>query len=104
MSLARGPLMPASDTDSPPRGAYEQNHAFTSLVVLPSGTRLEQRGARAWGLKRAIDIVLAGLALLVLAPVWGLIALAILIDSGRPVMFRQQRIGKYGRPFVMWKF
>lgn len=33
-----------------------------------------------------------------------LIAVAILIESGRPVIFRQRRIGRGGRPFTMYKF
>jgi lipopolysaccharide/colanic/teichoic acid biosynthesis glycosyltransferase len=55
-------------------------------------------------IKRAIDVVLASLALIVLAPLSGAIALAIVLDSPGPVLFRQERIGKHGRPFVMLKF
>lgn len=62
------------------------------------------RDARAKTLKRVIDVVAAALALLVLAPLYALIALAILLDSPGPVFFRQERIGKHGRPFVMVKF
>jgi lipopolysaccharide/colanic/teichoic acid biosynthesis glycosyltransferase len=54
--------------------------------------------------KRVIDIVLSSVALLVLCPVFALIALAVRIDSRGPVLFRQERIGKYGRSFVMLKF
>jgi lipopolysaccharide/colanic/teichoic acid biosynthesis glycosyltransferase len=60
--------------------------------------------ARARAVKRAIDIVVASVALLVLAPLSGVIALAVVLDSPGPVLFRQQRIGKHGRPFVMLKF
>lgn len=55
-------------------------------------------------IKRAVDIVLAGLALLVLSPFIGLVALAIKTDSPGPVFFRQQRVGLGGRLFTMWKF
>ncbi|MGE5407111.1 MAG: exopolysaccharide biosynthesis polyprenyl glycosylphosphotransferase [Syntrophothermus sp.] len=55
-------------------------------------------------LKRAMDVVVSGLLLLVLSPLLALIALAILIDSGRPVLFRQRRIGEGGRPFTVVKF
>jgi len=58
----------------------------------------------AWTVKRTFDVVVAGTALVVLAPLIGLISLAILVDSGRPIFFRQQRIGRYGEPFEIWKF
>ena len=55
-------------------------------------------------LKRAIDIVVAGLVLLGLSPVWLLIALLIRLDSPGPALIRQVRVGKNGRPFVLYKF
>jgi lipopolysaccharide/colanic/teichoic acid biosynthesis glycosyltransferase len=51
-----------------------------------------------------MDVVLASVALVVLAPVLGLIALIVVCDSVGPALFRQERIGKDGRPFVMLKF
>lgn len=54
--------------------------------------------------KRAIDIVVAGLALLVLLPVMLLIALLIRLESPGPVIFKQIRIGRYGKPFIFYKF
>ena len=55
-------------------------------------------------LKRAFDIVAAGVGLVVLAPLLLLIAVAIKLDDGGPVFFRQRRAGKGGRPFEMLKF
>jgi exopolysaccharide biosynthesis polyprenyl glycosylphosphotransferase len=55
-------------------------------------------------MKRATDVVVSGLLLIVLSPLLLLTALAILIDSGRPVFFRQKRCGKDGVPFTMLKF
>lgn len=55
-------------------------------------------------MKRLVDIVLAGLALLVLAPVLLATAAAVAIDSGFPVLFRQVRVGRDGRTFGMYKF
>jgi lipopolysaccharide/colanic/teichoic acid biosynthesis glycosyltransferase len=54
--------------------------------------------------KRAFDLAVAGTALLLLTPLIALIALAILLDCGRPIFFRQERIGRYGQPFEIWKF
>jgi exopolysaccharide biosynthesis polyprenyl glycosylphosphotransferase len=55
-------------------------------------------------LKRALDIVVASLALLGIALVTPFIALAIKLDSPGPVFFRQQRVGRDGRQFYMVKF
>ena len=54
--------------------------------------------------KGAVDRVLAGLALLVLAPVLAAIAVAVGLSSPGPVLYRQQRIGLNGHPFWMFKF
>ena len=55
-------------------------------------------------LKRVFDIVVSAVALTVLAPVMGLIALLVWRTMGRPVLFRQARPGLHGKPFVMYKF
>lgn len=54
--------------------------------------------------KRALDVVLAGTALLVLAPVMLAVAVAIRVTMGSPVFFVQQRAGQGGRPFALLKF
>lgn len=54
--------------------------------------------------KRALDIVVSALALLLLAPLMAIIALLIRLESPGPVLFRQIRLGRYGRPFIMYKF
>jgi exopolysaccharide biosynthesis polyprenyl glycosylphosphotransferase len=54
--------------------------------------------------KRAVDLVLGGLAVLLLSPVLAAVALAVKLDSPGPVLFRQQRIGVAGTPFTMFKF
>jgi len=54
--------------------------------------------------KRAIDLILSTLALVVLAPLIAAIAVAIKLDSRGPVLFRQVRAGRRGSPFPMLKF
>lgn len=54
--------------------------------------------------KRAMDAVLAALALLATAPLLGACALAVRISDGPGVIFRQERVGRHGRPFVLLKF
>jgi len=56
------------------------------------------------GLPRPIEAVIALGALVVLSPVLLLTAGAVLIGSGTPVIFRQTRVGRGGRPFVFYKF
>lgn len=55
-------------------------------------------------LKRALDIVFALLLLVALSPLLALTALALLLSMGTPVIFRQQRPGRDGRIFTLWKF
>jgi len=55
-------------------------------------------------MKRAMDVVFSVLLLVLLSPFFALIALVILLDSGRPVLFRQRRAGKDGEPFMVLKF
>jgi len=54
--------------------------------------------------KRALDIVVALLALILLAPLMAAIAILIRLDSAGPVLFRQRRVGLGGRTFMLYKF
>jgi exopolysaccharide biosynthesis polyprenyl glycosylphosphotransferase len=55
-------------------------------------------------LKRSLDVVVAGSALLAASPVFILTALAIRLNSPGPIFFSQQRVGYRGREFRFWKF
>lgn len=55
-------------------------------------------------MKRGLDIVLSLIALVLLSPVLLMAALAVLLDSGSPVLFRQTRLGLNGLEFGMLKF
>jgi lipopolysaccharide/colanic/teichoic acid biosynthesis glycosyltransferase len=54
-------------------------------------------------LSRVLDVVVAGALLIVTAPLLGLAALAIRLESGGPVFYRQLRVGRDGQPFELWK-
>jgi lipopolysaccharide/colanic/teichoic acid biosynthesis glycosyltransferase len=54
--------------------------------------------------KRGLDLVAALCALTVLSPLWLLLALLVKLDSRGPVFYRQERIGRDGRPFLLFKF
>lgn len=57
-----------------------------------------------FGLKRLLDFVLAAALLIVLAPVFGCLAIAVKLDSPGPVFYRCRRVGFRGREFAMVKF
>jgi lipopolysaccharide/colanic/teichoic acid biosynthesis glycosyltransferase len=54
-------------------------------------------------LKRGVDVLVAAAMLAAVAPLLVLLALAIWMESGTPVIFRAQRLGRGGRPFTMYK-
>ncbi|HEX3428336.1 MAG TPA: sugar transferase [Candidatus Limnocylindrales bacterium] len=55
-------------------------------------------------MKRALDVIVAALALVILSPLVGLLAVGVRVRDGAPVLFRQTRIGEHGRPFKVVKF
>lgn len=55
-------------------------------------------------LKRSVDIMASSILLLVLLPFFVLLAVVIKLESRGPILFKQRRIGKYGKSFWMWKF
>lgn len=54
--------------------------------------------------KRGFDLVLGGVLLAAASPLLALLALAIRLDSPGPALFRQERLGRAGRPFSIFKF
>jgi sugar transferase EpsL len=54
--------------------------------------------------KRALDITLASVALVLLSPVLAVVWVLVRLRMGSPVLFRQERPGRHGRPFEMAKF
>lgn len=55
-------------------------------------------------MKRALDVALAGIGMVVLAPLFLVLAAAIRVGLGAPVLFRQERPGLGGRTFMLYKF
>ncbi|MGW6979494.1 exopolysaccharide biosynthesis polyprenyl glycosylphosphotransferase [Streptomyces sp. NPDC054932] len=77
----------------------DQLWGYAVQPLLPRPARPLERWA-----KRGIDTVLAVIALLAAAPVMGVCALAVRVWDGPGVIFRQERVGLYGRPFTLLKF
>lgn len=70
------------------------------VVRLP---RRAVKGPR-WRMKRAFDVAVSGLALLVLSPILIAAAIAVRLEGGPGIIFRQERIGRDGIPFEIFKF
>jgi exopolysaccharide biosynthesis polyprenyl glycosylphosphotransferase len=82
-----------------------------SSVVFDDLQGMTVLGVRRFGLtnssravKRAFDLLGAGAILFFVAPIMGIIAALIRLDSPGPIFFRQTRIGRDGRPFRIYKF
>ncbi len=54
--------------------------------------------------KRVLDIIISIIGLIVFSPIMAIISIAILAEDGLPVIFRQERVGKGSKIFVMYKF
>ena len=57
-----------------------------------------------FGTKRVLDVVVSGIGLVVLAPVIAAAAALVAVTTGRPVVFKQVRLGRDGRSFTLLKF
>jgi len=64
----------------------------------------EKRWLRTEALTRVADIVLSALFLVVTLPLMALVAVLVRLDSAGPVLYRQERVGLNGKPFVLFKF
>jgi exopolysaccharide biosynthesis polyprenyl glycosylphosphotransferase len=83
-------------------GPHAHMHAAEGLPLL--GLPPARLSRSSLLLKRGMDVVLAGIGLLLLSPILLGIAVAIKLDSRGPVLFRQLRVGQAGRPFTILKF
>lgn len=86
------------------RYAYDLSLRTDGRQVLIVPARLRACTPRAQLLKRLMDIVFACVALLIFAPVMLLAAIAVYLESGAPIIYRQERIGAGGKPFSILKF
>ncbi len=81
-------------------GRVDLDHLHSGRLVFADGFGHGRLDAV---LKRSFDLVLASLALILVAPLLLLAALAVKLEDGGPVLFRQQRVGRNGVPFEMLK-
>lgn len=71
---------------------------------IPEPATPEESGRGSWRLKHGIDLLVGCTALALLSPLLMLVVLAVWLDVGRPVFFRQERVGLAGRRFQLIKF
>jgi exopolysaccharide biosynthesis polyprenyl glycosylphosphotransferase len=87
---------------------YQRRHRKLWLEALDPGRLVFARGFRITPgylrAKRALDLLCAVGLLIVAAPLLALIALAVKLGSPGPVLFRQERVGQFGRTFTLLKF
>ena len=87
---------------------YEQESGRLSIDLLKPSTLIFSTGFRrraiTMGVKRLLDATVSALGLLVLAPLFVLIAVLIKLESTGPVFYHQTRVGLRGAPYSIWKF
>jgi exopolysaccharide biosynthesis polyprenyl glycosylphosphotransferase len=68
--------------------------------------KVKQSSLDGWAsvIKRLFDIAFAGVFLIVFSPVYLVLSLAIKLDSRGPVIYKNERVGREGRRFLLWKF
>jgi lipopolysaccharide/colanic/teichoic acid biosynthesis glycosyltransferase len=88
-------------TEEAPMYRREPAHAATPRRIRRSGEHEHQ--FRVGPMRRFLDVVIAAALLLLSAPVLLVVAVLLVLDDGRPVLYRQVRVGEGGRPFRLTK-
>ena len=91
-----------ADLDQLVKELASRSHGYTRRSLRLKAWRLTVFGA--YATKRIMDIVISALGMLLLSPLFLLIALAVKLSSPGPVFFKQVRVGRYGRHFMFYKF
>ena len=82
----------------------ERPQSVDQLALYPDLVSVNPAHRASQTVKRLVDVAGSALLLLLLFPLFLIIALAIKLTSSGPVLFRQQRVGQYGIPFTFLKF
>jgi lipopolysaccharide/colanic/teichoic acid biosynthesis glycosyltransferase len=77
---------------------------FAGIESITPGAWHDRESQSFLFMKRVFDVIVAAITLVVASPIMLAAAIAILIESGTPIFFRQERIGAEGRPFSIFKF
>ncbi|CAM5664333.1 Exopolysaccharide biosynthesis polyprenyl glycosylphosphotransferase OS=Streptomyces alboniger OX=132473 GN=CP975_18830 PE=3 SV=1 [Streptomyces alboniger] len=95
---ARGCVVWELDAESPSYATQERLAGFPCRRLEMSATRRDSAG------KRTLDVLVSGTLLLLVSPLLLICAVTLRISDGPGVVFRQERIGKDGKPFTLLKF
>lgn len=89
----------------PSTSAYGLTHSRTTTFNELVGIEIQQYLAQRLhiGLKRIIDLAIILISAPLVLPLLGLLAISVLIDSRGQVFYAHERLGKYGKPFRIWK-
>jgi sugar transferase (PEP-CTERM system associated) len=82
-------------------GRITLEHLSPSWLILSDGFK---KSPLSLAVKRTVDILVSFILLLLVSPLLPLIALAIYVESGGPILFRQERVGHKGHEFELLKF
>ena len=104
LELKRNPSVSASFHFFPEEEHKDKNNHSANITLYPEMQKREESKKVSLTVKRFIDIVGSGMALMCGAPILGAIALAIKVSSKGPVLFKQERLGQYGKTFTVLKF
>lgn len=88
--------------EATPQNNQTANQNSGQNVILLQGVSARRSGAK--NAQRVLDLILCGFLLLLIWPVFGVIALLIRLDSPGPVLFKQKRVGQDGQEFWFYKF
>ena len=103
MATSAAPICPQSSSHFAPGIASSPDFSIIATVQIPGGDKAGYRMIVDKICKRTLDVVVSLFALLLSLPLMVVAAIIIKLDSPGPVFFRQPRLGKDGRPFVMLK-
>lgn len=78
------------------------SHAKSGVFLLPP--TVVPRSRRNYAVKRVFDFFVSLIAIILLSPIFLLVALLVKLDSKGPALFHQERIGEAGKPFQVYKF
>lgn len=87
------------DEESPRLKMAETTPAMAQIPFIPDGMNALERNV-----KRLLDFAISGACLLVFSPLFLFSYIVIKMDDGGPAIYKQQRIGRFGRPFYIYKF
>ena len=98
--------MNATPDLSPPGGATPRPEAFQGQALADQYARMAHayEGRSVDIVLRALDILISATTLLLLSPILALVSLLIRLLSGRPILYRGERVGRAGDVFCMYKF